>query len=148
MRNLLFQDLCVRIPYGVKCVLTTPPPKWFVEAYSVDFETEKVFTLNHNLLEYVFINIEHVKPYLRSLSSITEDELKEVNEKFVNIGYFFKQNPPYDYGLMCQHSDADCIIITEFTDVYKWLIAHHFDVNDLIGKGIAIEAPEGIYKIK
>lgn len=28
-----------------------------------------------------------------------------------------------------------------------WLNSHHFDYRDLIGKGLALIAPEGMYKI-
>jgi hypothetical protein len=29
---------------------------------------------------------------------------------------------------------------------YDWLNAHHFDYRGLIEKGLALEAPEGMYK--
>lgn len=31
--------------------------------------------------------------------------------------------------------------------VFDWLNAHHFDYRGLIEKGLAIEAPEGMYEI-
>lgn len=57
-----------------------------------------------------------VKPYLRPLSSITEKEGKELDEH-----------------------------ITIYDDV-DWMNAHHFDYRGLIEKGLALEAPEGMYK--
>ena len=33
-------------------------------------------------------------------------------------------------------------------DAVDWLNAHHFDYRGLIEKGLAIEAPEGMYKEK
>ena len=31
---------------------------------------------------------------------------------------------------------------------FDWLNAHHFDFRNLIGRGLALEAPEGMYEIK
>lgn len=31
-------------------------------------------------------------------------------------------------------------------EMINWLNAHHFDYQGLIEKGLALEAPEGIYK--
>lgn len=33
-------------------------------------------------------------------------------------------------------------------DKHDWLNAHHFDYRGLIEKGLAIEAPEGVYEVK
>ena len=61
------------------------------------------------------------KPYLRPMSSITKNEYEEETTLFGwNTGW--------------EH--------------YDWLNAHHFDYRGLIEKGLAIEAPKGMYKIK
>ena len=31
-------------------------------------------------------------------------------------------------------------------ELLDWLNAHHFDYRNLIGKGLALRAPEGMYK--
>lgn len=67
-------------------------------------------------LKYIYI-----KPYLRPLSSMTEEE-KEEYQAFFN----------YD-GV-------------EYPEEYiDWLNAHHFDYRGLIEKGLALEAHEGMY---
>ena len=33
-------------------------------------------------------------------------------------------------------------------ETFDWLNAHHFDYRGLIEKGLALEAPEGMYKTK
>jgi hypothetical protein len=78
---------------------------------------------------------------------MTDGELKELNKKYGNIAYFFIQEPPYYYGLQAQHSDIGSIEISEFSGIYDWLNAHHFDYRGLIEKGLALEAAEGMYKI-
>ena len=64
---------------------------------------------------------EYVKPYLRPLSSMTEVE-KQIYET-MSRGY-------------------TTIQIGNFVN---WINAHHFDYCGLIEKGLAIEAPEGMY---
>jgi hypothetical protein len=38
------------------------------------------------------------------------------------------------------------VYVEDFPAVIDWLNAHHFDYRDLIEKGLALEAPEGMYK--
>ena len=70
------------------------------------------------------IPIEDCKPYLRPISSMTEEERKYYNQ----------------LSLLVADADGD---VYEETD---WLNAHHFDYRGLIEKGLALEAPEGMYK--
>jgi hypothetical protein len=63
-----------------------------------------------------------IKPYLRPRESITKKELKEYNKIF---------NKSLDAW--------------EFAD---WMNAHHFDYRGLIEKGLALEAPKGMYTEK
>ena len=129
-KQLLLKDLCARLPYGVK----------------FQGEDSNVYTLD--AANYFALQVEDVvfKPYLRPMSSMTEKELKELNDKYGNIAYFFIQEPPYYYGLQAWHSDIGAIEISEFSEIYDWLNAHHFDYRGLIEKGLALEAPEDMYK--
>ena len=63
-----------------------------------------------------------IRSYLRPMSSMTEEEEKE----FYNLPFCDEQG--------YQRTD--------------WLTAHHFDYRGLIEKGLALEAPEGMYKTK
>ena len=67
--------------------------------------------------------IEYVKPYLRPLSSMTEEEKREYKHLIA-----FSGNP------------------TGSADFIAWLNAHHLDYRGLIGKGLALEAPNYMYK--
>ena len=66
------------------------------------------------------LNAEEPLIYLRPMSSMTEEEWKEYSQA---IGKSFS-----------------------FTDEVDWLNAHHFDYRGLIEKGLALEAPEDMYK--
>ncbi len=60
-------------------------------------------------------------PYLRPLSSMTEEEKDILRTlKWTKLEYH----------------------------TVDWLNQHHFDYRDLIGKGLALEAPKGMYKEK
>ncbi len=63
--------------------------------------------------------IEQVKPYLRPMSSMTEGEEIYYNTIYTTLKFYEKED---------------------------WLNAHHFDFRGLIEKGLALEAPEGMYK--
>ena len=69
-----------------------------------------------------------LKPYLRPMLSMTEEEKEEYN-KTENLSLFDLHHYP---------------TIKSF----DWLNAHHFDYRGLIEKGLALEAPEGMYKNK
>lgn len=86
--------------------------------------------------------IEEFKPYLRPMSSMTEEEREELSdylcEKVMSnkIGITIPPNPTQGKGIPFIWM-GDCL---------DWLNAHHFDYRGLIEKGLALEAPEGMYK--
>ena len=83
-------------------------------------------TLDCELLNDLIENGDDFKPYLRPMASMTSDERFEYDE----LQHF------YTHGLDFNVDEVD------------WLNAHHFDYRNLIGKGLALEAPEGMYKTK
>lgn len=119
-KDLLLKDLCARLPYGVKVRIEGD---WFYD------EREPYDTvLKSEVLGHLIADKYSVKPYLRSLSSMTKEEEKEY------FGYYF--------------FEKNCFANT--CGAYKlleWLNAHHFDYRGLIEKGLALKAPEGMYEI-
>jgi hypothetical protein len=87
---------------------------------------------NGNTLASTSINLTTVsrlpKPYLRPMSSMTEEDRQEYDSKRKHI---------------CDDYNRYCFDSIESID---WLNAHHFDYRGLIEKGLAIEAPEDMYK--
>ena len=149
-KELLLKDLCSRVLYRPKGVflhkLYDPEE---VEVIGYNGKWVEV----HRKGDFDEIPIELVRLYLRPMYSITQEELKELNDKYGNIAYFFMQDPPYYHGLQAQHSDIGSIEISEFSEIYDWLDAHYFDYrivpstgNRLIESGLALEAPKGMYK--
>ena len=140
-KDLLLKDLCGRLPYSLQIHIIN-------DEYNDGFQSgEFDNTLRYHHLEAFICDRIEIKPYLRPMSSMTEEELRELNEKYGNIAYFFIQEPPYYHGLQAQHEDIGSIEISKFSEIYDWLNAHHFDYRGLIEKGLALEAPDGMYKM-
>ena len=122
-RDLVWRDLVARIPYGVKVK----------DTYYTSLEPTTPWLVDHILQEvrlYADENwqsIEHIKPYLRPMSSMTEEEDR----------CFRDVSNHSHYGLPCE----------QYAGSIDWLNSHHFDYRRLIEKGLALEAPEGMYKL-
>lgn len=129
-KNLLLKDLCARLPYGV--ILNNPDPyggNWD-ELISIDVTTDTVMLL-YNVRTY---NIEDIKPYLRPMSSMTEEEKSYVQQC---IDIVEAEN----YG--DSYSPAAWEAMSDFTN---YCYERHLDLHGLIPKGLALNAPEGMYK--
>lgn len=109
-KQLLLTDLCARLPYGV-CI---------AKGNIIYPLTEVNIALGYvELAVSERISIEDAKPYLRPMSSMTEEEENEYETKI--------------RGSLVSYLD--------------WLNTHHFDYRGLIEKGLALEAPEGMYNL-
>ena len=79
---------------------------------------------NHNAEEIKFLIEEYgIKPYLHPISSMTDEEKEELYQK---TGFKIDD---FILGL----------------SAIDWFNEHHFDYRGLIEKGLAFEAPEGMY---
>lgn len=128
-KQLLLIDLCTRLPYGVICH-TEKGDGHLCSINQTIFGTE--YGININPLKRDYFNDSEteeqvVKPYLRSMSSLIGKELDECREtcKYRQVG----------------QSVLDCAT----PQTIDYLISHHFDYCGLIEKGLALEAPEGMY---
>ena len=130
-KELLLKDLCARLPYGVKCINIRWPRDGHVKISNIDTNSQKVQIFED------WCDINDCKPYLRPMSSMTEDERKYIEDKcaFTTIG-------PIG-GKFCL---AMPVVATEWlTDFYN---SHYLDWRGLIQMGLALEASEGMYDIK
>lgn len=84
--------------------------------------------------------LENIKPYLRPIESMTEEERHEIQEilgKGIEI---------HDDFIKIVDSDINTLSYLEIQALFNWLNSHHLDYNRLIPKGLALEAKEGMYK--
>jgi hypothetical protein len=126
---LLLKDLCTRLPYGVKCHFKYGSADGDVTLDCIDNGVAR-FEYGWYGRVHVSIDADYIKPYLRPMSSMTEEEINEFHKlRFIHV----------DYG----SEPLQCVLSVNEID---WLNAHHFDYRGLIPMGLALEAPEGIYK--
>lgn len=141
--NILIRDLCSRLPYRVKCFVPIENSVMELTGKRLNYfcfhKEEWGFDYSHEL-EVVLdpLNDMHneqiIKPYLRSMSSMTTEECIELGElpvSFESIGKLLPNTPYYIEVIKPEQID--------------WLNAHHFDYRGLIEKGLALEAPKGMY---
>ena len=132
-KELLLKDLCARLPYGV---FVRASGDWYYdknEAYDVNLTVQN----DRRLARFKRGDCE-LKPYLRPMSSMTEEEKREINDIITEFG-----NRWFDAEDTDGHWSAT---FWESSEIVDYLNAHHFDYRGLIEKGLAIEAPEGMYK--
>lgn len=111
-KELLLKDLLGRVLYGVKVDYHT---SIFTLGYNLYLNNTDVAFENYPML-YFLENIESVKPYLRPMSSMTDEERNELSH--------------YDNSV--QRTD--------------FFYSHHIDCRFMIEKGLALEAPKDMYK--
>ena len=141
-KKLLIKDLCARLPYGVKGLITTHMTMGenITSNRVIDGELYGRFV---NILQGLWYdNIPPIRPYLRPLSSMTEKEKEELKNATCpnGTGYFNEQ-----YLACPVNHFGEQISYVFMADIIDWLVSHHFDFRGLIEKGLALEAPEGMY---
>ena len=135
-RELLIKDLCGRLLYGVKFRY-----KYIDECFREKYDTSILegvvppYHIIHSTLvgeEYLKIEEDEVKPYLFPLSSMTEEQREEIEDKLI-----FPNN-----------SDGGWIEILHNNkyEIPFWFVdfcnKNHLDYRCLIPMGLAIDATD------
>jgi len=143
-KQLLLKDLCARSPYGTYVHhKNCPDAKFKVIAVFVDGRigvTENEFPLTPT-------SINECKPYLRPMSSMTEEEREELEH--LSEEYFGKaMDKQIEESLSSSNrNESEILEYIASSVIVDWLNSHHLDYRGLIEKGLALESPEGMYKI-
>ena len=128
-KDLVLCDLCARLPYGV------------IGLYS--WKNREPY--NRELTGCLFDELKsswdstedsQFSPYLRPLSSMTEEELYEVQE------ILGKEAEIRDGFISIIGSSINSFTYLELQAVFEWFNTYHFDYRGLIEKGLAIEVTE------
>ena len=124
-KQLLLKVLCEQLPYGVK-----------VKNVKNNFD---ISTFNHNVEEIkILIDEYDIKPYLRPISSMTEEE------KIVVRSMNAISETELNDRLKCQR-----MYVQNYTiETFDYFNEHKLDYRGLIPMGLAIEAPADMYKTK
>ena len=128
-KQLLLKDLCNRLPYGVKAkVWGWDEEKGEVEVplriYSIN--TDGYVQFEANDYDVNQLNVDDCLLYLRPMSSMTEDEME-------------------DYLSECDKDNLDTLSAPHYHGT-DWLNKKMFDYRGLIPMGLALPAPEDMYK--
>lgn len=115
-KDLLLKDLSARLPYGVH-LFTNSKHHIRLLTISNDIDYNEQYWVNG------LYDIDEVKPYLRPMSSMTEDEKIEWDAEYAY------NSKSYEYE-------------EYLSKMIDWLNVRHFDYRKLIEKGLAIEVTE------
>lgn len=134
-KQLLLKDLCGRLPYGVKVKYRDSILELGYSLYAID----GTIAFEKYPMIYFMDKIDTVKPYLRPLSSMTAEEEYEYHQ-YKNI----------DYLEICEMEHTEMLKTTAlcFSRATDWLNKNGFDYRGLIPMGLALEAPEDMYKTR
>ena len=79
-KELLLKDLCARLPYGVLFMVHDDEINEPVELLSINPKRDKPLEIDDGYDENssTYWNLEDVKPYLRPMSSMTEEEKNKI----------------------------------------------------------------------
>ena len=117
-KELLLQDLCARLPYGVIIQVKD----W------TDLDAElKIGHINR-----LQINDVELKPYLFPMSSMTEEQKKYISNKW-------GINEEFDFEIDSNWGEY-FVELGDTVDFINWLNKNHFDIYGLIPMGLAIDA--------
>ena len=131
-KQLLLKDLCARLPYH-PCI-NVCNDSW--EGGQIgEFDTN---LYSHHIDAFVCDRIE-IKPYLRPMSSMTEEE----ENKWCGLDI-----DPLLEAVGEPHTKVEDLMLRAKAqrEPIDWLNAHHFDYRGLIPMGLALEASEDMYK--
>lgn len=133
-KELLLKDICARLPYGVMVSVKGGEFDSYNYPYLLTaiskFGLESFCRMYHPIYTpFGAPKVEDVKPYLRPMSSMTEEENKEYAKIVIK-------------SQDCSYANNE----SATTMVNDWYLSKGFDVRGLIPKGLALEAPEGMYK--
>ena len=140
--ELLLRDLCARLPYDT--IVNVDNGK-----YREDMKLRPCHLADFNTW--------YIKPYLRPLTSMTEKEAKKITEL---SGILTSSENILSIGVKEEFIDIkidDGVCSTEirtlwFTEMptsitmFDYLNTRQFDYRGLIKKGLALEAPVGMYQ--
>lgn len=140
-KQLLLKDLCARLPYRVKVQAVS------VYGYTVQVPIDGYCSSNNKFdIDLRWRTLDEFKPYLRPMSSMTQEEIDEYDaelDKDMDIvmnGALDKDRYITSGG---KHNFSKNFVMHFGND---WLNKKGFDYRGLIPMGLALEAPEDMYK--
>ena len=124
-KELLLEDLCGRLPYGVKCQVREDEFTYIGTLCRIEVDNE-----NGHLLDFTEsmsgldcqVYLSEVKPYLFPLSNMTEEQKEELYSKLIEL----------------ELKEIHHLEVVKFEVEYYF--KNHIDYMNLIPRGLAIDA--------
>ena len=144
---LLLKYLCESSLYGIICQFIWTDSDETTNGESIiakeDDNIRCIDIHSKEIQSYYYgewVDLEHCKPYLRTMSSMTEEEKRHISKMMCLR--------TYDDGVV---HDMTYPVYTPYyvmEDCLSYLRSIHMDYSGLIEKNLALEAKEGMYNIK
>ena len=134
-KELLLKDICARLHYSIKAF-------YYVEEEERETcdEIECITLDGYVDIGQYSLSIERIKPYLFPLSSMTDEQAKEMQEIIGNPDDACIIQKIDGLELWLNYIDTDPTIwLNVIFEVQDYLNKNHFDYRGLIEKGLAIE---------
>ena len=134
-KDLLLKDLCARLPYGVKCIVTksrTEEGQKGDVGKIVDICLEGVECIDTSPF---FSEFGNFKPYLFPLSSINTELICKLNNLLPEYCRLTKNQIIGVSG-----DDYREIKLEQLDNLFKFFNLFHVDFRNLIEKGLAMDA--------
>ena len=151
---LLLKYLCESSLYGIICQFIWTDSDETTDGESIiakeDDNIRCIDIHSKEIQSYYYgewVDLEHCKPYLRPMSSMTEEEFKELTI-VTELQYDQLELKDWDDGVV---HDMTYPVYTPYyvmEDCLSYLRSIHVDYLGLIEKNLALEAKEGMYNIK
>lgn len=129
-KQSLLKDICSMVPYGLKCRIYNTQRR--CNEVGVPFFCAD---LTLDTLNWIICNIDtisDIKPYLRPMSSMTEEERED---------WYRQSKVDYD----CEFKPEPTLLLENCHLSVDWLNKKRFDYRGLIPMGIALDAEDGMY---
>ena len=128
-KDILLKDLCARLPYGVKGLVTFNGNLFMTQIQVEDRTIDgKLYDRFAEFQDSWYDNVT-IKPYLFPLSSMTDAQEAEL-DKYLDMDSKSLIDG-YKNGLRCAHP---------YFNVQDWYNKNHFDYRGLIPMGLANDA--------
>ena len=137
-KELLIKDICPRLPYDVKAYVrhySKLDRKWYEGIYTIGSacpRTNEIYVASETGSVDVLVGYDdfEIKPYLFPLDSMTDEQKGEYNSLKHLVPTYH-----YEYGDIVEEDE-----LWNSPQSFQYLIENHFDCNDLISLGLAIDA--------
>ena len=140
-KELLLKDLCARLPFGVYCFINDESdiPRKLIRIEVDEVDGVLLDFLGNDPFLFPQCYLSEVKPYLRPISSMTEEEKEEMHNLLSPEGTAIYKND----GIALPINHYGEYVTYEFMNrIIQYLLKNHFDFSGLIQKGLAIEVTE------